>query len=166
MVKKGEEESPGVVVAAASSKPLTADGGWPAWTGFNRIEGLEEGRRARAVWNVGLADDYGGDHFPCLPIVPGTRQAQAMAELARLLIEADGNRSPALKRMTGVKFRRLVRPGDQLVLEAESRGPISEQAIITVESVIEGKRVASIGEIHFGLAPHPSLRAVSSVSGT
>lgn len=152
-------DSPGVPAGGWSGTAGTIEGARATPTEFDQIEKPREGRRARAILDVGMAEGYFRDHFPCLPIMPGALQLQAMVELARPLANAEPSPRLALKRLTEVKFRRFVRPGDRLVLEAEALSLTSKRAIIGVEGLVEGKRVASIKEVHFGLgAPPGGLR--------
>lgn len=142
-------ESSGTLDCGFGGTTVTSDDGWPAWGECARIEELQGGRRARAIWNVSSGEEWLHDHFPNLAIVPGTLQVQAMVELARLLARLEKDRLPALRKIAEVKLRRFVRPGDRLAVKAEALSVTCERASITVEGVMEGKRVASIGEVQF-----------------
>ncbi len=109
------------------------------------------GARVRGSWSVGAAEPCFRDHFPRLPIVPGALQVQAMVELARRLVDADGTRPPVLEGMKELKFRGFVRPGDRLLLVAEALSLTAEQGITAAEGLVGGKRVTSVKEIHWSL---------------
>ena len=64
-------------------------------------------------------------HFPNNPIMPGVLQIEAMAQTAGCIVmSADDNyaenkRSVLFMSVEGVKFRKPVRPGDQLKMHLE-----------------------------------------------
>ncbi len=84
--------------------------------------------RARALKCVSLSDDVFDDHFVGSPLFPGTLVLEAMAQLAGLLVEEDARAEGVMDHLAvlvgvdGARFLRPVRPGDQLVVEASSRG--------------------------------------------
>ncbi len=72
--------------------------------------------RADAPWCVG--------HFPGEPILPGVLQIEAMAQAVAAWVGED--RRVELIGMDRVRFRRAVRPGDELVVsvvQTSERGP-------------------------------------------
>ena len=91
---------------------------------LDRITQLSPPELARGIKCVSLSDDIFADHFPGFPILPGALVLESMAQLAGVLLEAtmrqrDRHDLHALLTMSDrVKFRRLVRPGDRLELEA------------------------------------------------
>src|SRR5262245_51278799 len=97
---------------------------------LDRITALEPPTRARGVKCVSLSDDVFADHFPGHPVMPGALTLEALAQLGGVLCEAtmrarrkeEGNVDKELHALlVGVeraKFRRMVRPGDRLELEA------------------------------------------------
>jgi 3-hydroxyacyl-[acyl-carrier-protein] dehydratase len=91
---------------------------------IDRITVWAPGERAEAVKNVALSEDYLRDHFPRVPTMPGVLMLEAMAQLAGILLEdavltRDGKRVKAvLSIVERAKFRRLVKPGDQLRIVA------------------------------------------------
>jgi len=74
-----------------------------------------------AIKNVTIGEPYFQGHFPGLPIMPGVLQLEALAQAGGLLFNVSTDTSLAGKvfMFTGlekVRFRRPVRPGDQLLL--------------------------------------------------
>ena len=58
-------------------------------------------------------------HFPGNPILPGVIQLEALAQAGAIVLLADGRYEGKLALFGGVekvRFRRVVRPGDELVL--------------------------------------------------
>jgi 3-hydroxyacyl-[acyl-carrier-protein] dehydratase len=92
---------------------------------IDRITALEPPELARAVKCVSLADDVFAEHFPGHPVMPGALLVEALAQLGGVLLEAavrqQGNTEELHALLTIIeraKFRRMVRPGDRLRLEA------------------------------------------------
>ena len=79
---------------------------------------------ARGVKCVSLSDDIFADHFPGAPVMPGALILEGLAQLAGVLLEAAmrargrHDLHAILTMADRAKFRRLVRPGDRLELEA------------------------------------------------
>jgi 3-hydroxymyristoyl/3-hydroxydecanoyl-(acyl carrier protein) dehydratase len=92
---------------------------------LDRVTSWTPGVRAEGVKNVALSEDYMRDHFPRVPTMPGVLILESMAQLAGILLEdavlaRDGKKVKAvLSIVERAKFRRLVKPGDQLRLVAE-----------------------------------------------
>ncbi len=92
---------------------------------IDRVVEWTPGERAVAVKNVSLSEDYLRDHFPRTPTMPGVLMLEAMAQLSGILLEdallgKEGRRTTAvLSIVEKAKFRRLVKPGDQLRIVAE-----------------------------------------------
>jgi UDP-3-O-[3-hydroxymyristoyl] N-acetylglucosamine deacetylase/3-hydroxyacyl-[acyl-carrier-protein] dehydratase len=77
----------------------------------------------KAVKNVSFNEPFFQGHFPSTPIMPGVLIVEAMAQVSGLLfaqkLEHTGKLAVLLS-MDGVKLRKAVVPGDQLVLTAET----------------------------------------------
>jgi 3-hydroxymyristoyl/3-hydroxydecanoyl-(acyl carrier protein) dehydratase len=91
---------------------------------LDRITALEPPARAVGIKCVSLAEDVFNDHFPGQPIMPGALILESMAQLGGVLVEAGIHQRgrPELYAMLVMveraKFRRVVRPGDRLLMEA------------------------------------------------
>ena len=91
---------------------------------LDRITALEPPERARGVKCVTLADDIFADHFPGHPVMPGALTLESMAQLGGVLCEATmrlrgrNDLHALLVAVERAKFRRMVKPGDRLELEA------------------------------------------------
>jgi UDP-3-O-[3-hydroxymyristoyl] N-acetylglucosamine deacetylase/3-hydroxyacyl-[acyl-carrier-protein] dehydratase len=75
-----------------------------------------------AVKNVTFNEPYFGGHFPGNPVMPGVLQLEAMAQAAGVLIVRHNDWTPRpafFMSADKVKFRRPVRPGDQLMIHAK-----------------------------------------------
>ncbi|NUQ44947.1 MAG: UDP-3-O-[3-hydroxymyristoyl] N-acetylglucosamine deacetylase [Phycisphaerae bacterium] len=89
----------------------------------DRVLEIEGDRRAVGLKNVSINEEFFQGHYPAQPIMPGVLIIEAMAQLAGLLLSQKlehTGKVAVLLAMDGVKFRRPVIPGDQLILEART----------------------------------------------
>jgi len=89
----------------------------------DRILELEEGKRVVGLKNVTINEPFFQGHFPGHPIMPGVLIIESLAQVGGMLLMRTVD-DPASKvvyfmSLESVKFRRPVRPGDQLRLEVE-----------------------------------------------
>ena len=91
----------------------------------DRILELEKGRSIRTLKNVSMSEDIFEDHFPGFPVLPGALILESFEEASTLLIEATEDYAvlPTLRAFRNAKFRRFVRPGTQLLVEAQLTKP-------------------------------------------
>ena len=122
---------------------------------FDRILEIEKGEKARAVKSVSPTEKFFVDHFPRLPIVPGMLQLEGLIQLGSWLINVsnDFHCAAVPQSIKGVGFRKYVKPGDQLILEAEIRSLKSDNAIVKATATVDGKIVANVREIIFEYLP-------------
>jgi len=91
---------------------------------------LEEGKRVVARKTVTEADCAG--HFPGNPIMPGVKMIEALAQTGAVAVlsnEENRGRIALFAGIDGVRFKRIVRPGDVLILECDLeavRGPVGK----------------------------------------
>lgn len=88
----------------------------------DRVIELEEGKRAIGIKNVTINDYFFQGHFPTKPIMPGVLMIEAMAQTAGVTVltnEAHRGKVAFFLSANNVKFRKVVKPGDQLVMEVE-----------------------------------------------
>lgn len=86
----------------------------------DRITELEE-ERVVGIKNVTVNEPHFMGHFPDYPVMPGVLIIEAMAQVAGVLVlKSIPDRDKKLVFLASVeeaKFRKPVRPGDQLVIE-------------------------------------------------
>ncbi len=89
----------------------------------DRILEIEEGRRIVGLKNFTVNEPFFQGHFPDHPVVPGTTLIEATAQVGAIFVvrsdPAMKGRLPYLVGLDGVRFRRPVVPGDQVVFELE-----------------------------------------------
>jgi 3-hydroxyacyl-[acyl-carrier-protein] dehydratase len=90
----------------------------------DRVTMVEPGQSIRGYKNVSVNEPFFTGHFPGNPVMPGVLMIEAMAQLAGILAFKTKNRKAAdgaiyyLGGTDGVRFKRPVRPGDRLDMEA------------------------------------------------
>lgn len=75
-----------------------------------------------AIKNVTINEPYFTGHFPDNPVMPGVLQLEAMAQAAGIIMlrkAEQAGRTAFFMSADKVKFRRPVRPGDQLIINAK-----------------------------------------------
>ena len=89
----------------------------------DRIIEVEEGKRIVGIKNVTINEPYFEGHFPGHPIMPGVLIIEAMAQVGGVLLMGGMTEAESkvvyFMSLDNVKFRRPVRPGDQLRFELE-----------------------------------------------
>lgn len=107
----------------------------------DRIIELEEGKRAVGIKNVTANEPFFQGHFPDNPIMPGVLIVEALAQVAGIAVMNVEEFKGKLGLFAGIdkcRFKKVVRPGDQLILE------------VSIESIrmglVKAKGVAKVGE--------------------
>ena len=106
-----------------------------------------------AIKNVTFNEPYFQGHYPGNPVMPGVLQIESMAQAAGILmLRKVGNecKTGFFMSCDKVKFRKAVRPGDQLVINAKltkSRGKIG---VAECNCTVDGMVVSS-GEFMFAI---------------
>lgn len=88
----------------------------------DRVIEREAGRRAVGLKNVSVNEPFFQGHFPDYPVMPGVLIVEALAQVSGLAFMAEGKGEHVLTLYAGIdkcRFKRQVRPGDQLRLESE-----------------------------------------------
>jgi len=90
---------------------------------IDRLLSIEGDHRAIGIKNVSINEPFFQGHYPGQPIMPGVMILEAMAQLSGILLSRrleHAGKVAVLLSMDRVKMRRPVRPGDQLIIEAEA----------------------------------------------
>ncbi len=99
----------------------------------DRVIEYEEGKRVVGIKNVTINEPFFQGHFPGHPIMPGVLIIEAMAQVGGILlmgtVQNAENKVVYFTSLDNVKWRKPVRPGDQLRFELEVvkiRGPVCQ----------------------------------------
>ena len=90
----------------------------------DRVLELEQDKSIKALKNVTINEPFFTGHFPHRPVMPGVLMLEALAQTAALLSFESMGAEPGddtvvyFVGIDGARFKRVVEPGDQLILEA------------------------------------------------
>lgn len=88
----------------------------------DRIVELEEGKRAVGMKNVTMNEEFFKGHFPQYPVMPGVLIVEALAQVSAVIMLTKVGNEGRLGLLAGIdhcRFKKQVKPGDQLYLEVE-----------------------------------------------
>ncbi len=88
-------------------------------------------------------EDFFAGHYPGFPLVPGVLLCEAAMQagailLSRHLGEKPGH-VPVATRMNDVRFKRIVRPGETIVLEVELAERLADAFFLKAKVSVDGK---------------------------
>jgi len=116
------------------------------WIWIDKFTEFESGKRAVAIKNVSLAEEHLHDHFPGFPVMPAPLMIEGMAQTSGILVGEARNfqEKVILAKVNRAVFHDLVRPGDQLRLEAQMENLSEEAAAIRGTIQCEDRLIAEI----------------------
>ena len=124
----------------------------------DRIIEIDGERKIVGVKNVSINENFFQGHFPTRPVMPGVLMVEAMAQVSGVVIltnETHRGKVAFFMAVDNVKFRKVVNPGDQLVMEIEvvrDKSRIAQtrgQAKVNGEVVAEADMVFSFTDAAF-----------------
>ena len=120
----------------------------------DRVIAYEPGVSATAIKNITMNEPQFQGHFPERPLMPGVLIVEAMAQVGGLIVAKIPDLPKGLfvfAGIDGVRFRRPVVPGDQLIIQCELLSLKRKRfGKIKAEATVEGALVCS-GELMFSL---------------
>jgi 3-hydroxyacyl-[acyl-carrier-protein] dehydratase len=133
----------------------------PPFLLVDEVEELDPGVRCVATRVLRDTDFWFAGHFPGNPVMPGVLIVEALAQTATIAAASGGAAEGKIGLFAGidkVRFKRLVKPGDTLRLEAEItsvHGPVGKcRALATV-----GGQMACRGELMFAIVDAAAIEA-------
>lgn len=110
----------------------------------DRLVQIEKGKSLSAAKCVAMSEDYFADHFPGFPVMPGSLILEGFEQASHLLvgISSDFTRAATLRRVLRGSFRRLVRPGDRLLLRVSLARFTETEARVQAAADSEGQKTA------------------------
>lgn len=112
----------------------------------SRVISCEPGVSVVAELDVDSSLPLFEGHFPEHPVLPGVILMEALAQAASFCVLLDGDRAGSIGFLTGIdkaKFRRQVKPGDTVVLDARIVKSSSRMCVAEVEATVDGEVAAS-----------------------
>ncbi len=90
----------------------------------DRIVEVDHGKRIVGIKNVTINEPFFQGHFPGHPVMPGVLIVEAMAQVAGIMASLAtsevGDKVTYFMSIDKARFRKPVRPGDQLRIEIET----------------------------------------------
>lgn len=115
----------------------------------DRVIEIKEGESLKALKNVTINEPFFTGHFPHRPVMPGVLILEALAQAAGILAYrsthtlADDKVLYYLAGIDNARFRRVVEPGDQLILEVKLMRTKREMWKLSGTALVEGELACS-----------------------
>jgi 3-hydroxyacyl-[acyl-carrier-protein] dehydratase len=126
----------------------------------DRVVEFEKDARIKALKNVTINEPFFNGHFPNRPVMPGVLMLEALAQASALLSfasegeQSDGSRLYYFAGIDGARFKRVVEPGDQLILEStitRKKGAIykyATRATVDGELAVEAELMCTVRSVN------------------
>lgn len=114
----------------------------------DRLEVEVPGEKGIGLKNITMNEEFFQGHFPNNPVMPGVLQIEAMAQTAGALVISsfdnfhDKKINVYFMSIDGVKFRKPVKPGDQLRMHVEKIRSRRNVFVFKGESKVDGQVVS------------------------
>ncbi len=117
------------------------------------VDECRPGDHVRARYRVTGDEAFLAGHFPGNPVVPGVIQLEALAQAGAIAVLSDeryAGRLPLFGGAEKVRWRRIVRPGDELVLECTLEQLSARGGWGAARATVDGQRTCE-ARIFFAL---------------
>jgi 3-hydroxyacyl-[acyl-carrier-protein] dehydratase len=108
---------------------------------IDKVIECDDQKRIVAIKNVTMNEPFFVGHFPGVPIFPGVLQLEAMAQTGGLLLNRMAGIAGGEAYFLGIdnaRFRRMVKPGDQMRIEAEITNMRPKTAKFQARVLVDG----------------------------
>jgi 3-hydroxyacyl-[acyl-carrier-protein] dehydratase len=112
---------------------------------FLLVDEILERTDARIVGNKKFTGQewFFAGHYPGHPLVPGVLLCEAAMQCGAILLarhfSADQTKVPVATRMGDVRFKRMVRPGETIVMEVELTERLADAFFLKAKVTVDGK---------------------------
>ena len=126
----------------------------------DRVEINEDGRSGIGYKNVTMNEYYFQGHFPGKPVMPGVIIIETMAQVGSVILLSKDDfkgRIPYFAGINKFRFKKVVKPGDQLKIEVniiKMRGTVG----IGQGKAFVGEDLAAVGEFIFSIEKEKSSK--------
>lgn len=120
----------------------------------DKVLEIENGKSILGTKSFTMTEEFGADHFPKKPVMPGTMMIEAFSQLSERLIastvlEKTGSIIKIVPiQSRKIKFRKYVVPGDQLLIDIKLMDLKDDSALVKAKATVDGK-VATSAQIEF-----------------
>ncbi len=122
------------------------------------LEISEDNKRCRGLKNVSINEPFFQGHYPGIPIMPGVLIMESMAQVGAALLMTTPKlvgKIPLIGAIENAKFRKIVRPGDQLIHEVEILWVKGNVGKMKGVATVDGEAVAEM-ELLFKMSERES----------
>jgi 3-hydroxyacyl-[acyl-carrier-protein] dehydratase len=86
-------------------------------------------------------------HYPAFPLTPGVILCEAAMQAGGVLMSQladDSGQVPVVTRMQDARFKRMVRPGETIEIEAELTDRVSKAMLLSAKVTVDGQLAARL----------------------
>lgn len=115
----------------------------------DRVIDYQKDEWLHAIKNVTINEPFFQGHFPTHPVMPGVLILEALAQASGVLAQLSAEDSPStnplfyLVKIDNAKFKQIVTPGDQIVLQVRQKRRMRQMGLYDCQAVVDDKVVAS-----------------------
>lgn len=114
---------------------------------FLFVDRIIEKNETKILTGLKLAgdEDFFRGHFPGNPVMPGVLLQEAIFQTGALLMSSqNGAGLGVVTRVQNAKFKSMVRPGDELIMEVELTEKLANASYMKGKTTVAGKTVLVI----------------------